>query len=103
MKVFLMSFILFGSSFTHAVQNTEEIAKVTAKCFVNLYGGQQTIYYRVIDSTQLNGLADSLVNSMIVTLNSGKKKKVYQAKECVLKSEDFSDPWARQIEEKTPD
>lgn len=101
MKSYYFIFVLLTCLFSQKVQSEEVPTKVTAKCFVSLYGGQQTIHYRIIDPKKLAKLADNLANKMIMPLHSSKKKKVYQVKECVLKSAKFVDLWARQIEEKT--
>jgi len=100
MKKYLIICIVLACFLNLTVHSKEQQRKVTAKCFVNLYGGQQTIYYRTIKKKQLAKLAEKLTNKMIMTLRSNKKKKVFQVKECVLREDKFSGSQAREIEAK---
>lgn len=101
MKIYLIVLFALSGIFSQFVQGKENTTKVTAKCFVHLYGGQQTIYYRTINEKKLVKLAKQLTNKMIATEHSDQKKKVYQVTECILQSDEFSDPWAQQVEAKT--
>ena len=100
MKIYMI-FLLLLSLMSNASAEQASIKKITAKCFVNLYGGQQTIYYRKIDPIKLANLAENLSGKMITTVYSNQKKKIYKVNECILKENEFSDAWARQIEAKT--
>jgi len=98
-KSMIISLLLVFASSASADQDISK--KVTAKCFVNLYGGQQTIYYRTISEVQLPNLAKKLSGQMVSTVYSNKKKKIYKVNECILQSSEFNDAWARQLEAKT--
>jgi hypothetical protein len=78
--------------------NAKEDKKVDMKCYVELYGGSETIYFANFKQSKLKSLARTLVNRRILTHTSKEKQKVYAVKECVLEKEVFNSSIANSIE-----
>ena len=74
--------------------------KVEAKCHVELFGGNETIYSRVINRIQLNNLPKELVNRNIRTSFSREKQKIYKVHECVFSTAKFTLTKSQRIDEK---
>ena len=74
--------------------------KIEVKCHVELFGGNETIYFRVLDSKQLVKLPKELVNREVLTSLSKTKQKIYKVHECVLLTDNFSSLKSQLIDEK---
>jgi len=96
-------FLLFlGLNFSVLAQGKESKAKmVNVKCHVELIGGGETIYSRVINENSLASLPLRLVNQSISTSLSNKKKRVYKVNECTLSTSEFKTAQAKLIDKKT--
>lgn len=64
--------------------------KVEAKCHVELFGGNETIYFRMINRMELGQLPKQLINREVRTSLSRKKQKIYKVHECVFLTAKFS-------------
>lgn len=88
----ILSLISAGS---HAAKNDNK--KVDVKCYVELLGGEQTIYLGHVKKKELKSLSKTLVNRKILTPFSRQKKQVYKVFECRLENKDFASSKARQL------
>ncbi|GHE79777.1 hypothetical protein [Thalassotalea profundi] len=78
----------------------QEIAKpnIKVKCFVDFYGGGQSIYTARLSEELYRSLPDSLINERVYTLTRDNKKKVYAVNECVLDQDKFKSAIANNLE-----
>lgn len=77
----------------------ESVARQEMKCHVELFGGQETIYYSALLTNEtILKAAYNLENRNILTTLSPKKLTVYKVNECVLKDANFSRAQARSVE-----
>jgi len=74
--------------------------KVEVKCHIELFGGNETIYSRVINRMQLINLPKELVNRNIRTSFSREKQKIYKVHECVFSTAKFTLTKSQRIDEK---
>ena len=88
----VLSFLSVGS---YAAKNDNK--KVDVKCYVELLGGEQTIYLGHVKKRELKNLSKTLVNRKILTPFSRQKKQVYKVFECSLENKDFNSSKARQL------
>lgn len=72
--------------------------KIETKCFVELYGGQQTIVYRVVNNNKFEQLTRFLVNKSVLTTLSDKKQKIYKVIECARLTDDFKSSASKSME-----
>jgi hypothetical protein len=86
----------------NAANNVKNDKKIDAKCHIELYGGQQTIYFATVQGSHLSKLVRRLSNRSIPTVFSQKKQKVYKVYECVKLSDKFSSIQGRKIFAKHP-
>lgn len=96
----LCLFCLLISGNALAKTNVEKTIKT--KCFVTLYGGEQTILYQIIKESSFDHLAKKLTNSSTMTTLSDKRMKVYNVIECAKTSDTFKNQFALAIEKITP-
>lgn len=104
-KLFILVIGLFfvsSSFYTLAKSDAKQEKTIKTKCFVTLYGGEQTILYQIIKENQFTNLANKLTNSSTMTTLSDKKQKVYKVVECVKTSEEFNSQMALAVEKITP-
>jgi hypothetical protein len=87
---------------TFAKNNSKEEKTIKTKCFVSLYGGEQTILYQIINENMLKNLANKLTNSSTMTTLSENRQKVYKVFECVKTTDDFKNKFALAVEKVTP-
>lgn len=104
-KLFILITCLYfaiSSCDTLAKAGNKEEKTIKTKCFVTLYGGEQTILYQIIKEKNFNSLATKLTNSSTMTTLSKSKKKVYKVFECVKTSDNFQNKFALAVEKATP-
>ncbi|XQW86010.1 hypothetical protein ACOYR1_04490 [Thalassotalea piscium] len=84
------------SPLSHAKEKSE--APIDVKCFVDLYGGGQTIYFARMSKELYKSLPVTLVNEKVYTKDRDSKKQVYAVKECTLEKNLFKSAIANNIE-----
>lgn len=95
--------VIFAISLNaEAVGYAKKDKKVDAKCHVELFGGQQTIYLATVKENHLNKLSDRLANRKIRTVFSKDKQQVFKVFECVKLENTFSSIQARNLFAKYP-
>lgn len=72
----------------NSYQNQQEYVDV--KCYVELFGGEKTIYLAYIKKERLKGFTKSIEGEKIPVIGSNDKKRVYSAFECVREEHKFS-------------
>jgi hypothetical protein len=95
-------YFAIASCDTLAKSGDKEAKTINTKCYVTLYGGEQTILYQIIKENTFKNLATKLTNSSIMTTLSKNKQKVYEVFECVQTSDNFKNKFALAIEKVTP-
>ncbi|MDO6445837.1 TapY2 family type IVa secretion system protein [Colwellia sp. 1_MG-2023] len=98
-SVLCLFFLLISGN---GLANTKVEKTIKTKCFVTLYGGEQTILYQIINESKFNKLADLLTNTSTMTTLSDKKMKVYKVIECVQTADNFKNQLALAVEKITP-
>lgn len=103
----LISLVILGvallSSVTVVAKETDAKAKkIEVKCFIELYGGRETIHFRKIKENELAKLPNMLVNSNVSVIGSKQKQKIFKVHECALLNDEFSDSHAKQVDAATP-
>ncbi len=76
--------------------------KVEVKCFVDLIGGGQAIYYSKLAAKKVSRLPYMLEKNQNSVFYAGKKRQIYRVNECVSKFAKFSSKIANRIEKTTP-
>jgi len=100
-KLITLVFFIMISFLSDAEQVNKRDKKVDAKCHVELYGGEETIYFRTIKLGQLEKLANKVVNRSVLTTISSKKKKIYKVHECVLLKNSFKASRSKTVDLRT--
>jgi hypothetical protein len=92
MKIAMVTCVVlsYSSIANQPVKSSKQAKKVEAKCHVELFGGNETIYFRMINSEDLSKLANRVINRKILTTFSGEKKKIYKVHECVYATASFT-------------
>jgi len=92
LKVILLIGLVVGFSTVAKQQDKKDKqeSKIEVKCHVELFGGNETIYFRVLNSKHFGKLAKELVNREVLTSLSRTKQKIYKVHECVLLSDNFT-------------
>ena len=72
--------------------------RVEVKCFVDFYGGGQSIYFVSLAKEDYKHLPDTLVNDKAYTISRDKKKKIYAVNECTLETNKFKNKVANKLE-----
>jgi hypothetical protein len=85
----------------HAVQKTKEL-KQEIKCVVELYGGDEAIYFTVVTEKQRKQLAKALVGEKMWVPSQAKKQTIYRVGECKPLNEPFTLAKDRALDERTP-
>ncbi len=98
----VVTLCLSVNSSVNAADNAKQEKKVDAKCHVELYGGQQAIYFTTVQEKAINKLDKRLANRKITTVYSKEKQQVYQVFECVKLADNFSTLQARNLFAKYP-
>ncbi|WP_448549106.1 TapY2 family type IVa secretion system protein [Thalassotalea fusca] len=78
-----------------------ERKRVEMKCYVELLGGSYVVHYATIPEKKIAKLEKSLVKQKIVTVGKREKQEINKVTECVEKSVDFKNFFARELEKKT--
>lgn len=76
-------------------------AKVELKCFVELYGGKETIHFAGVNPKKVKGFTQQLIGEKVLTSIVKGKQKIYKVNECVPLTEKFTSARARQIDKET--
>ena len=76
--------------------------RVSAKCFVELYGGVQTITMATTKESKLNQLAHKLHNRQIFVPGMDERQQILEVHECVLASSKFKSAKANRVDAETP-
>lgn len=100
-KVLLVSLIFLNSSLSEAKQTDKEDKTVSVKCHVQLLGGMEQIYFRVLPEKQLANLPMTLVGHKMATSSVKKKVKINKVYECVLLDDDFTLSDSKLMDEQT--
>jgi hypothetical protein len=103
-KIYLLivsTFLILPSFNSVSASNNKTENKVKARCFVSLYGGQQTIVYQIINEKRFKNLSTSLTNKTVMTTLSENKQKIYEVIECVKNDDPFTDNNALAVEKVT--
>ncbi|NMP30942.1 hypothetical protein HII17_05135 [Thalassotalea sp. M1531] len=98
----IVGIILTMTSLSSFAAKNIDSDKVSVKCFVDLYGGSQTITGAVVKSKQIGKLANKLVNNKIFVPGHSRKQQIYKVHECVLSSGEFKSALAKKVDEATP-
>jgi len=93
----LMTYALNGNAQRNE-QDLISVKKIKVKCYVQLYGGNETIVYHMIKAKKISSLEKTLVNKKVMTTTSINKEKIYQVNECVPYVEKFTNNNANLIE-----
>jgi len=92
---------VFCSFLIQAAPEKSQGSKVELKCFVELYGGKETIHFAGVSPQNVEGFAQQLQGKRVLTSIAKGKHKIYKVNECVGLSEKFSTDRARQVDEGT--
>ena len=93
--------MLSSTFFVQAAPKHNNDTKVELKCYVELYGGKETIYFASVSLRNVKGFAQQLSGSSVLTSVAKGKQKIYKVNECVSLIEKFRSAQARQIDERT--
>jgi hypothetical protein len=99
--LFVFSVQAATSSGERDIKANEKNKKISAKCHVVLIDGSEVVIFNRVQSDKLNKLARKVEGKKVSTPKSLDKIQVYRAFQCVLADEDFTNPKARAIDEKT--
>jgi len=102
LMMLFLALSLSVSAFVYAADNVKPDKKVDTKCHVELYGGQQSIYFATVKESAITKLNKRLVNRKIQTVYTKEKQQVYRVFECVKLTESFSTLQARSLFAKYP-
>jgi len=98
---FTVLITLICSFFVAAEPQNIQGAKVELKCFVELYGGKETIHFATVNRQNVKVFEQQLLGSKVLTSVAKGKQKIYKVNECVPLTEKFNSAHARQIDEET--
>jgi len=101
LKCLLVGALLTTTHMTSAA-NKHETNKIKAKCYVELYGGQNTIVYQMVKENNILKLAKVLANRSVMTTLSNKKQKIFKVVECQEANSPFGNTQAAAKEKITP-
>jgi hypothetical protein len=96
-KVVTLAILL--SVITYTAEVNADNQKVMAKCHVELLGGGEQIYFQSVKQGKEKQLATRLSNRKIQTVGNRGKVAVYNVKECVLTTQNFTAAASRLLEE----
>lgn len=85
-----------------ALESNQPVINVSAKCFVDLYGGVQAIVFAATKSDKLGQLANKMTNKSVKVGGDKTRKKIYKTHQCVLIDEKFTSAIANQLDAVTP-
>jgi len=91
----------FSSVAKQPDKKDKQESKIEVKCHVELFGGNETIYFRVLKSAHLDKLSKELVNREVLTSLSRAKQKIYKVHECVPLTASFTLLKSQLIDKKT--
>jgi len=100
-KAILMISLLSCSFWVQAAVQANNVAKVELKCFVELYGGKETIHFAGVNPKKLQGFAKQLLGRKVLTSIAKGKQKIYKVNECVKLTDKFTSAHARQVDQAT--
>lgn len=75
---------------------------IKVKCFVDLYGGGQSIYTAYLSEELYKTLPFTLIDQKVYTASRDNKKNVYAVNECVLSKDRFKSGIANNLEKTMP-
>jgi len=76
--------------------------RISFKCFVDLYGGSQTITNTTVKESKARNLYKTMVNSRIFVPGKEKKQQIYKVHECVPLNGEFKSGIAKTLDKQTP-
>lgn len=79
---------------------TQAAARTEYKCYVELLGGKEIIYFVSVKTNQSKNLVSKLTGRK-VSGNGYKAIAIYQVKECVIETESFSSEVAQALDRVT--
>lgn len=75
---------------------------ISVKCFVELFGGDHSIYFARLSELEYERLPRMLVNQKVYTADKSSKIKVYAVRECALEKDKFKSTIANKLEATIP-
>ena len=81
-------------------EKDKENKLITAKCHVLLVDGNESIYFSRLPYNRFKSLSKWVVGKKVLPEKSMEKVKVYNAFQCVLKEDEFSDVKAQLLDKK---
>lgn len=99
-KMLIVGAMIFINTFSEAKQTNIEDKNVSVKCHIELLGGTERIYFRVLPEKQFANLPMILVGKKMVT-STKKQEKIHKVHECVLLDDDFTSSSSKLIDEQT--
>lgn len=100
-KALLSVLLLLAINSVAAKSSSNQQKKVDAKCFVELVGGGETVTFFNISEKKLASLSKSIVGRKVLALGRKQKVKIYNAHECVLLKDNFTNSRAKIVDAKT--
>lgn len=82
-----------------AQAKAKESTSFEVKCFVDLIGGGQSIYFAYTNFEQFKRLPTSLLSKRVYTTDRDNKVKVYAVNECVRDKKKFKSKIANRLDE----
>ncbi len=101
LKCLLVGYLLTTTHMTSAASK-QKTDKIKAKCYVELYGGQNIIVYQMVKENNILKLPKILANRSVMTTLSNKKQKVFKVVECQEENSPFGNTQAVAKEKITP-
>ncbi len=97
-----IAMVLFSTNIIAQTKlNPTQSALVELKCYVELYGGKETIHFAMVNKNDVADFAERLVGQKIATSLSKQKQEIYRVKECTKLRGKFSTGRGRKIDQQT--